>query len=167
MHTTHTHTCMHAYKRTEDNKKIVLNPKQLHLHWWPKTGPTDVVSELHIETQPNSTMAFSWTTVVCRHVRIYTVPIILQFGTECDDSVAIPGAIWALSWENLFMPCASNKGADQPAQPHSQRLYCSLPGQYNISTCYIWKFKTLVSLISWAGWSESPKTGFLVTRLIL
>ena len=27
--------------------------------------------------------------------------------------------IWAMSWENLFMPYANNKGADQPVHPHS------------------------------------------------
>ena len=27
--------------------------------------------------------------------------------------------IWAMSWENLFMPNETNKGADQPAHPHS------------------------------------------------
>ena len=27
--------------------------------------------------------------------------------------------IWASSWENLFLPYANNKGADQPAHPHS------------------------------------------------
>ena len=27
--------------------------------------------------------------------------------------------IWATSWENLFMPYAKNKGADQPAHPRS------------------------------------------------
>ena len=27
--------------------------------------------------------------------------------------------IWAMSWENLFMPYANNKGADQPAYPRS------------------------------------------------
>ena len=27
--------------------------------------------------------------------------------------------IWAMSWENLFMPYANNKGADQPAHLHS------------------------------------------------
>ena len=26
---------------------------------------------------------------------------------------------WAMSWENLFMPYANNKGADQPVHPHS------------------------------------------------
>ena len=28
-------------------------------------------------------------------------------------------SIWATSWENLFLPYANNKGADQPAHPHS------------------------------------------------
>ena len=28
---------------------------------------------------------------------------------------------WASSWENLFMPYANNKGADQPAHSHSLR----------------------------------------------
>ena len=34
--------------------------------------------------------------------------------------------LWATSWENLFMPYANNKGADQPAQS-DQRLHCSRP----------------------------------------
>ena len=37
--------------------------------------------------------------------------------------------IWAMSWENLIMPYANNKGADQPAHPvqSDQHLCCSLP----------------------------------------
>ena len=27
-------------------------------------------------------------------------------------------ALWAMSWENLLMPYANNKGADEPAHPH-------------------------------------------------
>ena len=27
-------------------------------------------------------------------------------------------SIWAMSWENLFLPYANNKGTDQPAHPH-------------------------------------------------
>ena len=34
-------------------------------------------------------------------------------------------------------------------------LCCSLPGEYNTSTCYSRTFKTLASLISWAGRFES------------
>ena len=33
---------------------------------------------------------------------------------------------WASSCQNLFMPYANNKGADQPAQS-DQHLSCSLP----------------------------------------
>ena len=29
------------------------------------------------------------------------------------------GLIWAMSWDNLFMPYANNKGADQPVHPQS------------------------------------------------
>ena len=60
--------------------------------------------------------------------------------------------IWATSWENLFMPYGNNKGTDQPAH------LCSLISTFvicNTSTCYSWNFKTLVSLISWAGRLES------------
>ena len=35
-----------------------------------------------------------------------------------------------------------------------QRLCFSLPGKYNISTCYSWNFKTLASFCSWADWFE-------------
>ena len=30
-----------------------------------------------------------------------------------------PDIIWAMSWQNLFMPYANNKGAGQPAHPRS------------------------------------------------
>ena len=36
-----------------------------------------------------------------------------------------------------------------------QRLCCSLPGQYNISSFYFYNFKTLASLCSLAGRFES------------
>ena len=31
----------------------------------------------------------------------------------------VTNPVWAKSWENLFMPYANNKGADQPAHPRS------------------------------------------------
>ena len=37
-----------------------------------------------------------------------------QVKTAC-----LSGYIRATSWENLLMPYANNKGADQPAHPHS------------------------------------------------
>ena len=42
-----------------------------------------------------------------------------------------------------------------PSTQSDQRLCFSLPGQYDISTCYSRNFKTLASLYSWAGWFES------------
>ena len=75
-------------------------------------------------------------------------------------------AIWATSWENLFM-------ADQPAHPRSListfvvRCIDSIIPLVSIST--ILSFY-LVSVAAQAGlsltWSETPKTGFLVTWLI-
>ena len=38
------------------------------------------------------------------------------FIVHCLDSIT---PIWAMSWENLFMPYTNNKGADQPAHPRS------------------------------------------------
>ena len=77
---------------------------------------------------------------------------------------------WAMSWENLLMPYANNKGADQPAHTRTtkaqislrireqqrrrsactsvqsdQHLCCSLPRKYNISSFYIWNFKPLAN----------------------
>ena len=71
---------------------------------------------------------------------------------------------------NMFMQYASNKGTDQPAQS-DQHLYFSLPGQYtcNTSSSYIRNFN-LASVAVQAGlchiWSQTLKTGFLMTRLI-
>ena len=60
--------------------------------------------------------------------------------------------IWASSWENLFMPYRNNKGADQPAHLRSlisTFVVCCLDSI--ISSFYIWYFKPLASLCSWAG----------------
>ena len=71
------------------------------------------------------------------------------------------------------MPYAKNKGGDQPAHPRSlistfvvRCLYSiiSLVSKSEISSLY------LASVAVQAGlcltWSQTPKTGFLVTRLI-
>ena len=83
-------------------------------------------------------------------------------------------AIWAASWQNLFMPYTNNKGADQPAHPHSListfvvrylDSIISLVSISEISSLY------LASVAEQAGlsvtWSQTPKRGFLVTWLIL
>ena len=80
---------------------------------------------------------------------------------------------WATSWENLFMLHANNKDTDQPAHPLSLisafvvRFIDSiipLASLSNISRL------CLASVAEQAGlcltWSQTPKTGFLVTRLI-
>ena len=79
----------------------------------------------------------------------------------------------ASSCENLLMPYATNKGADQPAHPRSlissfvvRRLssIISLVSIFEISSLY------LASVAAQAGlslpWSQTPKTGFLVTWLV-
>ena len=81
--------------------------------------------------------------------------------------------IWATSWENLFMPYANNKGADQPAHLHSlistfvvRCLDSIIPlvSKPEISSLYLASVAEQASLC--LTWSQTPKTGFLVTRLI-
>ena len=69
----------------------------------------------------------------------------------------------------VYVLCKQQRRRSACASAQSdQQLCCSLLRQYNTSTCYGWNFKTLASLCSLAGWFESyPKTGFLVTGLIL
>ena len=81
---------------------------------------------------------------------------------------------WASSWENLFLPYANNKGADQSAHPRSligafvvrcQDGIIPLVSIAEISSLY------LASVAAQAGLcltpSQTPKTGFLVTWLKL
>ena len=81
--------------------------------------------------------------------------------------------IWASSWDNLFLSYANNKGADQPAHPRSLIstfvVHCldsiiPLVSVSEISSLY------LASVAAQAGsslpWLQTPKTGFLVMRLI-
>ena len=78
--------------------------------------------------------------------------------------------IWATSWENLFLPYANNKDADQPAHLRSLVsvfvIHCldSIIPPFSISE---------ISRSLWLGrpvWvlpgRKPPKMGFLVTRLI-
>ena len=64
---------------------------------------------------------------------------------------------WTTSSEKLFMPYATNKGADQPAHPHSlisgfvAGCLDSIIPIFAISKT----FKMLASLGSWRGWFES------------
>ena len=80
--------------------------------------------------------------------------------------------VWAAAWENLLLPYANNKAADQPTQPRSlisafvfRCLDSIIPlvPISEISNLY------LASVAAQAGlslpWSQTPKTGFLVTRI--
>ena len=44
-----------------------------------------------------------------------------EYMSKCDQNHVEDKVyfIWVMSWENLFMPYANNKGADQPAHPRS------------------------------------------------
>ena len=81
--------------------------------------------------------------------------------------------IWAKSWENLFMPYANNKGADQPE--HSRSLISAfvvrcldsiihLVSIPEISSFYL--ASVVVQTCFCLPWSQTPKTGFLVMGLI-
>ena len=59
-----------------------------------------------------------------------------------------PITIWATSWENLFMPYANNKGADQPALPCSLTIIIFGVGSLN---CII----PMLAESSWASHFES------------
>ena len=62
--------------------------------------------------------------------------------------------MWATSWENLFMPYATNKGADQPVHPRSLNstfvVHC-LNSTIDISSFYIRSFKPLANFCGCAG----------------
>ena len=82
-------------------------------------------------------------------------------------------SIWATSWENLIMPYANNKGADQSA--HRRNLISTLVFRFLdsimplVSVSEILRLY-LVSVAEQAGlcltWSQTPKTDFLLMRLI-
>ena len=82
-------------------------------------------------------------------------------------------SIWATSRENLFMPYANNKGADQPAHMRiliSAFVVCCLGSLIlPVSISEIWSLY-LAFVAAQAGlslpWSQTPKIGFLVTMLI-
>ena len=80
--------------------------------------------------------------------------------------------IWAMSWHNLLLLYANNKGTDQPA--HSSSLisafvvHCLGSIKPKLAKSKISRLQ-LFSVAEQAGlsltWSKTPKTGFLMTRL--
>ena len=72
---------------------------------------------------------------------------------------------WATSWENLFMPYANTKGADQPARLRSLiSTFVVRCLDTIIHLLAIADFKTLASLCSWADRFESYLVGNLEDR---
>ena len=73
--------------------------------------------------------------------------------------------IWASSWENMFLPYANNKGS-----LISAFLVRCLDSIIPLLAIAEISSLLLVSVAEQAGlsliWSQTPKTGFLVTRLI-
>ena len=78
---------------------------------------------------------------------------------------------WATSWQNLLLPYANNKGADQPAHPRSlisAFVVCCLDGIiplvfiFEISSLCLASLAVQVSLC--LTWSQTPKTDFLGGR---
>ena len=65
--------------------------------------------------------------------------------------------IWATSCQNLLFAIREQQRYRSActSEQSDQRLCCSLPGLFSISTCYSRNFKTLASLCSWAGRFES------------
>ena len=64
--------------------------------------------------------------------------------------------VWATLWEKLFMPYASNNGADQPPHPRSLiGAFIALCRDCIIPNFSKSKISNLASLCSWAGRFES------------
>ena len=81
--------------------------------------------------------------------------------------------IRATPWQNLLLPYANNKGADQPARPRSlistfvvHFVDSIIPLVFisEISSLYLASLAAQACL--YLTWLQTPKTGFLLTRLI-
>ena len=91
-----------------------------------------------------------------------------------STKISVTMKIWASSWENLLLPYVNNKCADQPAHLRSLisifvvRCLDSLIPPFSVFEI---SRLCLVPVAAQAGlsltWSQTRKTGFLVTRLII
>ena len=103
----------------------------------------------------------------------YQIPLsITSIASDTITTLWIGTAKWAMSWENLFLPYANNKGADQPA--HLRSLISTfvvrcldniipLASISKISSLHLASVAERVGLS--LPWSQTLKTGFLVTSL--
>ena len=69
---------------------------------------------LHLEEFLAQTTVFTFITEQF-WILLDVLPSLLRIMTFCQVLLLL----WATSWENLFLPYANNKGADQPAHPRS------------------------------------------------
>ena len=81
--------------------------------------------------------------------------------------------VWAMSWQILFIPYVNNKDADQPAHLHSLIsvfIVCCLDSIIPVLAKSKISRLQLISVAEPASlclaWSQTLKTGFLLTRLI-
>ena len=98
----------------------------------------------------------------CQFICVWSEDVCVSSSIRTDVHM-----VWATSWENRFMPFANNKGADQLAHPRSltsafvvRSLGSIIPlvSKSEIPSLYLASVAPQVA--------KSPKTGFLVTRLI-
>ena len=91
---------------------------------------------------------------------------VLRWERLFQNSILLADINWATSWENLFLPYANDKGSDQPAHPRSL-ISAFVVHCLDSIIPLLAIVKILVEQASLSlNWSQTPKTGFLVTRLI-
>ena len=90
----------------------------------------------------------------------------------CVAQQAVFSLTRATSWENLFMPYVNNKGADQPAHPHSlisTFIVCCpdsiIPLLAVVEISRLWLVSSAEKTSSSCNRSQTRKTGFLMTWL--
>ena len=145
---------------TENRIALLIQPPLWPRVWFRHAygRSSKVVVFFHERPQDSSILAFQTISLIS-----------LSFCVIKENWIMFKGA---MSWENLFMPYANNKGADQPAHPRSListfvvRCLDSIIPLVSIPEISI---LYLFSVAAQAGlslpWSQTPKTGFLVTRL--
>ena len=107
-------------------------------------------------------------------IEIFVYMVYLQFIIKLKNEVLFvlfSDTIWARLCENLsYAICEQQRWRSACTSAQSdQHLCCSLLREYDMSTCFIQRFKILASFCSWAGWFDwkSLKTHFRMMWLIL
>ena len=103
----------------------------------------------------------------------HTTEIFTIYVSAKDSHRVLAFLIWATSWENLLMPYANIKGADQPAHPRSlisAFVVCCLDSIIPLVSVSEMSSLYLASVPEQVGLSlplsQIPKTGFLIMWLI-